>query len=57
MQTFQTFAAFKWVNLCRYITESSGTSYSAPLFAGMIALINDERLAKGKGTVVGLCTC
>jgi len=34
-----------------YLTESSGTSYSAHLFAGMIALINDERLTSGKGTV------
>ena len=34
-----------------YLTESSGTSYSAPLFAGMIALINDQRLAQNKSTV------
>ena len=34
-----------------YLTESSGTSYAAPLFAGMIALINDERLALNKTTV------
>ena len=34
-----------------YLTESSGTSYAAPLFAGMIALINDERLSLNKTTV------
>lgn len=37
--------------ITHYLTESSGTSYSAPLFAGMIALINDERIAMGKNTV------
>ena len=34
-----------------YLTESSGTSYSAPLFAGMVAAINDARLAAGKSTL------
>jgi len=34
-----------------YLTESSGTSYAAPLFAGMMALVNDERLAMNKTTV------
>jgi tripeptidyl-peptidase-1 len=34
-----------------YLTESSGTSYAAPLFAGMIALVNDERLRMNKTTV------
>ena len=34
-----------------YLTESSGTSYAAPLFAGMMALVNDERLALNKTTV------
>ena len=34
-----------------YLTESSGTSFSAPLFAGMVALINDERLAQNKSTL------
>lgn len=34
-----------------YLTESSGTSYSGSLFAGMISLINDARLHANKTTV------
>ena len=33
------------------MTESSGTSYSGSLFAGMISLINDARLHANKTTV------
>ena len=36
-----------------YLTESSGTSYSGSLFAGMISLINDARLHANKTTVDG----
>jgi tripeptidyl-peptidase-1 len=34
-----------------FLTESSGTSYGASLFAGMVSLINDERLRMNKTTV------
>lgn len=33
------------------VTTNGGTSASAPLFAGMLNLVNEERLAAGKGTV------
>lgn len=33
------------------LSTSEGTSASAPLFAAMINLVNEERLAVGKGTV------
>ena len=33
------------------LTRSGGTSASAPIFASMIAAVNDARLAVGKGPV------
>ena len=53
-RAFPDVAANGW-NIATFVTGefflNSGTSASAPIFAGIINLINEQRLAAGKGPV------